>query len=84
MVLANLGADVVRVVHPAGRMMSLSSQEDHLLRGRRVVRGSHIELGGVVQPSPAPRFSRSCHGRPKAPREVDVAEMRCEWSAGGR
>lgn len=33
-------------------------------------RGSFIEVAGVVQPAPAPRFSRSSPGTPRAPRPV--------------
>jgi alpha-methylacyl-CoA racemase len=35
-----------------------------------VARGSFVEVGGVMQPAPAPRFSRTPSARPTAPQEL--------------
>jgi alpha-methylacyl-CoA racemase len=35
-----------------------------------VARGSFVEIDGVVQPAPAPRFSRTPTAKPTAPEEV--------------
>ncbi|MCA0243495.1 MAG: CoA transferase [Proteobacteria bacterium] len=48
-------------------------------------RGSFVEVGGVVQPAPAPRFSRSVPATPTPPRErpeADVAAVLAAWRRG--
>jgi alpha-methylacyl-CoA racemase len=35
-----------------------------------VERGTFVDLGGVVQPGPAPRYSRTATGQPTEPRPV--------------
>jgi alpha-methylacyl-CoA racemase len=47
-------------------------------------RGAHVEIDGVVQPAPAPRFSRTPAGTPTPPPEPGhhTAEVRTEWAAG--
>ncbi|MGO4384499.1 CaiB/BaiF CoA transferase family protein [Specibacter sp. RAF43] len=37
-----------------------------------IARGTFVEVGGVLQPSPAPRFSRTPPGRPRAPLSADA------------
>ena len=48
-----------------------------------VERGSFVELDGIVQPAPAPRFDRTPAPEPVAPSKVpvvEVAEVVREWS----
>lgn len=49
-------------------------------------RGTFVDVEGVVQPAPAPRFSRTVPDVPKAPREPsrDVAATLANWKAGRR
>ncbi len=47
-----------------------------------VARGTFIEVDGVVQPAPAPRFSRTSPGAPTPPRPADpgaAEEALAEW-----
>jgi alpha-methylacyl-CoA racemase len=46
-----------------------------------VARGSFVEVGGVVQPSPAPRFSRTPAVRPTAPQDscADAEAVLSAW-----
>jgi len=47
-----------------------------------VARGTFVEVDGMVQPAPAPRFSRSAPGAPSAaPREEGAALLR-RWGVG--
>jgi alpha-methylacyl-CoA racemase len=47
-------------------------------------RGTFIEIAGIVQPAPAPRFSRSVPDQPAPPSEAlaDVASVLMSWGAG--
>jgi alpha-methylacyl-CoA racemase len=36
-------------------------------------RGTFVEVDGVVQPAPAPRFSRTTPNKPRPPNEIDLA-----------
>jgi len=44
-----------------------------------VARHTFVSVDGVVQPAPAPRFSRSTPDAPQAGRPADVAELRRRW-----
>ncbi|HEU0088503.1 MAG TPA: CaiB/BaiF CoA-transferase family protein [Pseudonocardiaceae bacterium] len=48
-------------------------------------RGTLVELGGVLQPAPAPRFSRTPPDLPTPPREpdTDTAAVLADWGVGG-
>lgn len=49
-------------------------------------RGTFIEVDGVIQPGPAPRFSRSIPAVPKPPQTqpgVDFAEALARWQGAG-
>jgi alpha-methylacyl-CoA racemase len=48
-----------------------------------VARQTYVEVGGVVQAAPAPRFSRTPSGPPSSPPagKVPVAEVLTDWSA---
>ncbi|MDX3715730.1 MULTISPECIES: CaiB/BaiF CoA-transferase family protein [Streptomyces] len=48
-----------------------------------VARQTYVEVGGVVQAAPAPRFSRTPSGSPSSPPagKVPVAEVLTDWSA---
>jgi alpha-methylacyl-CoA racemase len=45
-------------------------------------RGTFVELDGVVQPAPAPRFSRTVLGRPSVPPvgPRPAADVVAEWA----
>lgn len=45
-----------------------------------VARRAFIEVDGVVQPAPAPRFTRSRSEDPRPPRPATVAEVLATWS----
>jgi alpha-methylacyl-CoA racemase len=47
-------------------------------------RGGFIEIDGVVQPAPAPRFSRTRPPTPEAPVEHDPRAVLAEWSSALR
>ncbi|MCF3937611.1 CaiB/BaiF CoA transferase family protein [Gordonia tangerina] len=51
-----------------------------------VQRESYVEVEGMTQPAPAPRFSRSVSGTPQAATNTDVTAVLDEWQppAGGR
>jgi alpha-methylacyl-CoA racemase len=42
-------------------------------------RGTFVEVDGVVQPAPAPRFSRTPPGVPTPGREAQAEELLCRW-----
>ncbi len=44
-----------------------------------LARGTFVEVDGVVQPAPAPRFSRTPAPRPTAPRQADPQEILQAW-----
>ena len=44
-------------------------------------RGTFTEVGGVVQPAPAPRFSRSTPTAPAAPQAASLDEVLAAWGA---
>ena len=48
-----------------------------------VARQTYVEVGGVVQAAPAPRFSRTPSGPPSPPPagKIPVAEVLTDWSA---
>ncbi|MGH3752143.1 MAG: CaiB/BaiF CoA transferase family protein [Pseudonocardiaceae bacterium] len=48
-------------------------------------RGTIIELNGVPQAAPAPRFSRTCPDRPTPPPQpgADTASILTDWGVGG-
>jgi len=46
-----------------------------------VARGTFADVGGVVQPSPAPRFSRSAPAMPQAAQAEDSAALLGRWGA---
>lgn len=47
-------------------------------------RGTFVDIGGVVQPAPAPRFDRTPPATPEAPHEkgADTAEVLAEFGVG--
>ena len=50
-------------------------------------RNAFVELDGVTQPAPAPRFSRSALAAPRAPEQagaVDARGVLAEWGIAGR
>ncbi|MNR06076.1 hypothetical protein D3C85_1221370 [compost metagenome] len=50
-------------------------------------RGTFVEVEGVVQPAPAPRFSRTVPAMPRAPQErpdADLAAIAAEWRTARR
>jgi alpha-methylacyl-CoA racemase len=50
------------------------------LHPHNAARGTFIELGGVVQPAPAPRFSRTAPSTPSAPGDAaPVREVLRDW-----
>jgi alpha-methylacyl-CoA racemase len=51
----------------AAPVLSLSEAPDH---PHNRSRGTFVEIGGIVQPAPAPRFSRSVPDRPLPPSEA--------------
>ncbi len=54
-------------------VLSLSEAPRHPhLQGR----GTYVSIDGVVQPAPAPRFSRTPPDVPSAPREPDISRLR--------
>ena len=46
-------------------------------------RGAFLDLAGVTQPAPAPRFSRSRPGPPRVARDVDPGAVRDRWAGHG-
>ena len=48
------------------------SMEEAPRHPHNVARGSFVEVDGVVQPAPAPRFSRTPAARPTPPEEVGM------------
>jgi alpha-methylacyl-CoA racemase len=52
--------------------------EDPHLRAR----GTFVEVGGVVQPAPAPRFSRTANGQPDAPPAIGAHTREVLLEAG--
>ena len=59
-------------------VLSLDEAPQHL---HNLSRGTFIDIGGVVQPAPAPRFSRTPPGVPTPPatKHSDVAEVLADW-----
>ncbi len=58
--------------------MSAAASHPHL-----VGRGTYVERDGVVQPAPAPRFSRTAAWLSTAPSEpVDIEDLLSAWGAG--
>ncbi len=47
-------------------------------------RGTFVSPGGVMQPAPAPRFSRTPSAEPQAPQAVGVEEVLREWAGTDR
>jgi alpha-methylacyl-CoA racemase len=45
-------------------------------------RSTYVAPGGVVQPAPAPRFSRTPADEPSAPQAAEVEEVLRAWGAG--
>jgi alpha-methylacyl-CoA racemase len=43
-------------------------------------RGTFVEVGGVIQPAPAPRFGRTPTASPRPPAAATVAEILAGWS----
>ena len=62
----------------------LEFDEVHL-HPHNVARNSHVTLGGVIQPAPAPRFSRTPAGLPAAPGLLKVDDMSVcqDWGRSG-
>lgn len=49
-------------------------------------RGTFVEVNGVVQPAPAPKFSRTAPATPHAPKKIaiaDVTEIAMRWRNAG-
>ncbi len=44
-------------------------------------RGSYVDIDGVMQPAPAPRFSRSASAQPQPARDTTLAEALRGWAA---
>lgn len=44
-----------------------------------LARETHVEVDGVLQPAPAPRFSRTPAGRPTAPAQPPAAQVLARW-----
>jgi alpha-methylacyl-CoA racemase len=56
--------------------------EEAPLHPHNVARGGFVELDGVTQPGPAPRFSRTGLDAPTPPRppgDVDLREVLAAW-----
>ena len=77
MLLADMGADVIRIDRPStGHDLGISVPRQYsvLLRNRRSIpvdlnqaRCTFIDVDGIVQPAPAPRFSATPTTIPVAP-----------------
>lgn len=48
--------------------------DEALTHPHNVARGTFVEIAGVVQPAPAPRYSVTPCARPTAPREIKIEE----------
>lgn len=70
MILADLGADVVRVARP---------QEVAPAHPHNLARRTFVDVDGVVQPAAAPRFSRTPATLETRPAEVRPAEIPRGW-----
>jgi alpha-methylacyl-CoA racemase len=73
-------ADVDACVTP---VLTFGEADSHPhMRARQTL----VDVEGVIQPAPAPRFSRSMPVVPKAPRPpgMDTAEVIAEWTAAKR
>ena len=46
-------------------------------------RGTFVEVGGVIQPAPAPRFSRTRCATPEPARQADADELLARWGFAG-
>ncbi len=44
-----------------------------------LARGAFIEVGGVRQPAPAPRFGTTVPAAPRPPEAVDAAAVLAAW-----
>lgn len=63
----------------AAPVLKLTEAPDH---PHNRARGTFVDIGGIVQPAPAPRFSRSVPDMPAPPCEdlADVADVLARWS----
>ncbi|MEU4562652.1 CaiB/BaiF CoA-transferase family protein [Actinoplanes sp. NPDC023936] len=68
-VFAELDACVSPVLTPAE-----AAEHPH-----NAIRGTFVEVNGVRQPAPAPRFTRTPAAVPSAPRETTVSEVLTSW-----
>ena len=65
-------------------VLSMDEAADH---PHNRARNAFVELDGVTQPAPAPRFSRSALAAPRAPEQagaVDARGVLAEWGLAAR
>jgi len=58
-------------------VLSLSEAPAH---SHNAARNTFVEVDGIVQPAPAPRFSRTAPGTPTAPHPPDSERVLSDWS----
>ncbi|KVK75917.1 carnitine dehydratase [Burkholderia cepacia] len=54
--------------------------DEALEHPHNVARETYLTVGGVVQPAPAPRFSRTINGTPQPTQSVSIQEALVAWS----
>ena len=57
--------------------------DEALRHPHNVARGTYIDVAGVMQPAPAPRFSRTPSSTPRPTQAVAVEEALAAWQAAG-
>ena len=57
--------------------------DEALRHPHNVARGTYIDVAGVMQPAPAPRFSRTPSSTPRPTQTVAVEEALAAWQAAG-
>ncbi len=52
------------------------------LHAHNVARGTYVAIDGVIQPAPAPRFSRTVNATPQPTQAVDFQQALASWQPG--